>query len=151
MNASAFELLADTAELSATHAERWQADHEAAMDAWVVRDLCDEAHRLFQRWVQLDDAAFPSPEADIVRSRERGLRGLLRLVTTLKGLCPHAAAHGHAASSQQLDQIAGHVQLMLRGVKVHDSDAERRALDEAAAGKSVTLDELRRRLRDRHP
>lgn len=149
MNAIAFELLADKAELSATHAERWQAEHEAAMDAWVVSDLCDEAKRLFQRWVQLDDDALPSPSAEMVRSRERGLRGLLRLVTTLKGLCPDAVEYGHPVSSQQLDQIAGHVELMLRGVKVYDSDAERRALDEVAAGKSVSLDELRRRLRDR--
>jgi hypothetical protein len=143
-----YELLTEKAELSAAHAERWKLEHDAAMSAWLVSDLYDEAHRLFQRWVQVDaerseDLANPL--------RERGLRALLRLVEALGPRSADAATYGHAVSAQQLEQLAAHVKLMLAGKKVHDPASEQRALAEVEAGRAVNLGELRRRLRDRRP
>lgn len=152
MNA-AYKIVTRRARASAENAEeveQWAIDHDNAMSAWAVNGLYQECVTLFQILARLEELARKKDEEGWLGSPSRtdALKKVLRAFRAVRRLCEKVGVDEE--SCHKVDQLIGVTTAMLKGVGVFDSEAHMDAIAEAKRGEAVSIDDLRRSLRDRH-
>lgn len=153
----AYKIVTRRARASAENAEeveQWAIDHDNAMSAWAVNGLYQECVTLFQFLARLEELARKKDEESWLGSPSRtdALKKVLRAFRAVRRLCEKVGVDNYddEASCHKVDQLIGVTTAMLKGVGVFDSEAHMDAIAEAKRGEAVSIDELRRSLRDRH-
>lgn len=148
----AYDQLTRRARVSVEEVEQWKADHDEAGHAWKINDAYEQGAALLRRLVELD-GLYPPAALSPERLAARGavLRALRSLCALVAEECrdAHPERFGYAVTPARVEQVALLARIVETGARIHDPEAEARALAEAKQGGTITLDELRRRLQAR--
>lgn len=125
-------------------------DSREAMTALAANELYGHALVLFQAAVSIDELLGHKTD---LPGRSDALDEGIRFFEKLEAICVRTKPEerGYDASAAKARQMTEALRLMRRGVVIYDEAQERTAMDAYREGKTVTLDELRRQLRDRRP